>query len=176
MWSAPYDSRSSRHMKNSESTAWIEQHFEVHEGFPRPDWAAIAKQIEDNFDEPQRNQTWLTVVDEWLSKIIEALGEGYWLGESENFLVVASESEQYINSLARFLENTLDRVLTTLDGIASDEGYGKHVVMIFRTLDQYYSYISYFYPEEGEFATSGGIYVNRGYGHFALPHAGGGGG
>jgi hypothetical protein len=42
--------------------------------------------------------------------------------------------------------------------------------MMFDSQDYYYLYISHFYPETGEFALSGGIFINQGYGHFALPY------
>lgn len=35
-------------------------------------------------------------------------------------------------------------------------------------MDTYYSYVSYYYPESGEFGLSSGMYINRGYGHFVL--------
>jgi hypothetical protein len=107
-------------MRNSDSTDWIEQHFEVHGGFPRPDWAAIARHIEGNTDESRRNEIWLTASRIWLDKITEVLGDGYWLGESENFQVVTNESDHYAENLSRFLENMLSRVLEALDGIARD--------------------------------------------------------
>ena len=155
-------------MRNSQSTDWIEELFETHEDFPRPNWDAIAEHIKNSFDEHWFNEQWSLVVDVWLANIIEALGDGYWLGESHNFLIVSSDSEQSVNALARYLEDKLINILTSLTDIASDEGYGKHVVIVFDSKDQYYSYISYFYPEEGEFSGSAGIYLNRGYGHFAL--------
>jgi hypothetical protein len=83
---------------------------------------------------------------------------------------VTSQSEEYTKGLVRFLEGALKEILTSLDGIASNPSHGKHVVIIFDTPDKYYSYISYFYPEEGEFAFSGGVYVDTGYVHFALPY------
>lgn len=122
-------------MTGSPSREWIEQYFEVHDGFARPDWQAIARHIEDSFDEPRQDEAWRGAADEWLAGLIEDLGHGYWLGETDNFLIVTNESEPYAKNLARFPENALTRILTTLDGIASDRGYRKHVVIIFETAD-----------------------------------------
>jgi hypothetical protein len=56
-----------------------------------------------------------------------------------------------------------------LEGIALDEGYGKHVVLMFGTLEVYYEYISYFYGE-GQHPMSGGVCLSGdGYRHFAFP-------
>ena len=74
-----------------------------------------------------------------------------------------------IKNLLAFLERSLSRILKYLEGIASDEGYGKHIALVFDKHDDYYSYISYFHPD-GESILSSGVYLNRGYGHFALPY------
>lgn len=70
----------------------------------------------------------------------------------------------------KLLEYSLKKTLTTLQGIASDESFGKYVVIIFDDIDNYYSYMSYFYPKDGEYGLSSGVYLNEGYGHFAFPH------
>lgn len=68
-----------------------------------------------------------------------------------------------------FLERMRIRILETLKGVAADEGYGKHVALVFKDVDQYYEYTSQFYPDDGEFGLSAGVYINEGYGHFAFP-------
>ena len=62
-----------------------------------------------------------------------------------------SESDRYVALLQCFLESTLKKILSTLKGIASDEGYGKYVVIVFMDIDDYYAYMTYFYPDDGEF-------------------------
>ncbi len=160
---------SERRMKDLEPTDWIERHFEVHDGFPRLDWAVIERHIEEKVDEPRHYDAWNMVAEEWLGKIIETLGGDYWLGVTPNFLVVTSESERYAENLGLFLENALKTILTSLAGIASKQRNGKCAVILFETTDQYYTYISYFYPKKGRFASSGGVFIHKGYGHFALP-------
>jgi hypothetical protein len=53
--------------------------------------------------------------------------------------------------------------------LALNEYFGKHVAIVFRELDNYYAYISHFYSGEGEFPATGGLFLNRGYGHLVLP-------
>ncbi len=149
---------------------WINDHFTMVEGFPRPNWDAIHNQISNSDINKDDNDLWCNVATIWVNKIKSVLSPKYSICESNNFLLLTAENNNYTNSLLNFLENTLFKILKTLDGIASDEGYGKHVVIIFDNLDHYYSYISYFYPDEGEFACSGGMYLNKGYGHFVFPH------
>jgi hypothetical protein len=147
---------------------WIDSHFEIHDGFPRLDWAAVGRHIEEA-DKSRRNEMWNVAADGWLGKVIETLGGDYWLGATPNFLVVTSESERYAQNLGQFLEGALNTILTVLDGIARKQRYGKCAVILFETDDQYYRYISHFYPKRGRFAGSGGVFIDKGYGHFALP-------
>lgn len=59
-------------------------------------------------------------------------------------------------------------ILQNLAGAASDEGWGKHVVLMFVGVDDYYDYISEYY-EDGEHPMSGGVCLGgNGYSHFAL--------
>lgn len=41
--------------------------------------------------------------------------------------------------------------------------------MIFQDNDQYYEHVGMFFPDEGEFGLSAGMYINEGYGHFVFP-------
>jgi len=68
-----------------------------------------------------------------------------------------------------FLERALGTIMRVLDGIAANPRYGKHVAILFDSDRQYYRYISHFYPDKGEFASSAGIFIDSGRGHFALP-------
>ena len=41
---------------------------------------------------------------------------------------------------------------------------------MFDEQEAYYRYMQFFYPEEGEFALSSGVFLNSEYGHFAFPY------
>jgi len=67
-----------------------------------------------------------------------------------------------------FLERCRKRLLATAKGICKDEGFGKHIVIVFANLDSYYDYVSYYGPQEGTYGLSSGMYMNYGYGHFVF--------
>jgi hypothetical protein len=136
--------------------------------FPRPDWEAIRKAIEAR-PEAERADLWGAAVMLWLEKMTEVLGSEYRIQESDNFLLLTTVDDDFADMLAGFLESSRTNILSTLEGIAADDYSGKHIVIIFDSEQRYYPYISYFYPDEGEFAKSGGIYLNKGYRHFAFP-------
>lgn len=148
----------------------ISQFIEYPDRFPRPNWDDLNRFTEEKFPEAQRDEAWTLVAKLWLTKLIDALGSKYQLHESDNFLVVTSESDRYARLFKESLERSRRRILRALDGIANDAGYGKHVVVIFDTQDEYYPYVLHYYPKKGEFSFSSGMYLNYGYGHFVFPH------
>ena len=139
------------------------------EGFPRPDWDAISKLVEAQ-PEQEWQVNWERWAKSWVAATADCLPDGYKVIESKNFLLLSSKDDHYLKLLNEFLERSLNKILTALSGIASDDGYGKHVVFIFDEQDSYYRYKSYFYPDEGEFILSAGTFLNTGYGHFAFPY------
>ena len=140
----------------------------VVDGFPRPDWNAIYEIIHAGHQDTWE-AGWEKWSRRWLDGIASMLSDGYRVKESDNFRILSAQDDRYVELLSQFLERTLRRILTNLDGIAADEGYGKHIVLIFDEQEPYYQYKSYFYPDEGEFILSSGTFLNAGYGHFAFP-------
>lgn len=140
----------------------------VIDGFPRPRWDSISELV---FSEPE--DTWPAAWSDWsirwMDSVLNHLPGSYRLVETDNFLIVSAENDRYIELLSKFLERTLKRILTSLQGIASDDGYSKHVLLMFNSQELYYQYISYFYPDDGEFILSSGVFLNPGYGHFVFP-------
>ena len=141
----------------------------VVDGFPRPDWNAIAEQIH-NGPENTWEAEWQLWSHRWLDSVLEQLPDNYRVVESDNFLVLTAQEDRYVDLLSTFLERTLKSILSNLGGIASDDGLGKHVVLMFDNQEHYYQYNLYFYPDEGEFALSSGMFLNVGYGHFVFPY------
>jgi hypothetical protein len=84
-------------------------------------------------------------------------------------MILSEAPMRVIKDACRSYEESLKRIIAGLEGVASDEGYGKHVVMMFASIEDYYGYITYFYPE-GEHPMSGGVCLSgEGYVHFAFP-------
>ena len=89
--------------------------------------------------------------------------------ESEQFLLLTKTDADYSRGLLHYLETTRRRILSSLRGIAHDEGYGKHVALIFDDGDDYLRYLAGFDTREGEIGLSSGVFLGRGYGHLAMP-------
>ncbi len=149
---------------------WINKYFDETDSFPRPDWENIYEYVEAHLENEDQNKLWCGIANAWMKKLKFKLSDGYQIHESDNYILVTTESDRYVTLLQSFLEITLGKILSTLKGIASDEGYGKYVVIVFNDVDDYYSYMSYYYPEDGVFGLSSGVYLNNGYGHFVFPY------
>lgn len=67
-----------------------------------------------------------------------------------------------------FYEQLYRQLLSTLGDMALKEWYGKFTLFVAPDQDTYYRYFSN-YTVPGDHIQSGGVYINRGYGHIALP-------
>lgn len=135
----------------------------------KPNWNDVALEIGNELGPEDLDIEWTKTCDRWLNSVVSHYGSGYRVEKSSNFAIMSNQSARYIQVFSSFLEKTLSRILAALDGVASDNGYGKHVAIIFQDIDQYYDYVGMFYPDEGEFGGSSGMYINEGYGHFVFP-------
>ncbi len=149
---------------------WISRHFHEKNGIPRPDWEAIYTEIDANHKDSDQHDLWCSIARLWMEEVLSKLPEDYSIHESDNFILVTSESTKYASVFLEFLERTLRRILQALHGIASDDGFGKYVIIIFDDIDSYYSYLSYFFGKDGVYGLNSGVYLKKGYGHFAFPH------
>ena len=147
----------------------ISQHLIEAEGFCYPDWTAITELIEKTVPENELELAWESVSQQWVGRIRDSLGGNYKIHETKNFLILLDAPERVTRDACEYFEGALRAILFNLDGIASDDGYGKHVVFMFSEADEYYRYIHHFDPD-GENPMSGGSCIaDWGYVHFAFP-------
>jgi hypothetical protein len=136
--------------------------------FIRPDWTVLTEWVTANVPEDRFDETWTTLARDWLEHLRKSLPNHYNATESEEFLLLTKDDARLSSRLLGACEHARRTILRTLDTVARDEGYGKHVVIAFSDVESYYDYISDFYPDEGEFALSGGMFLDVGYGHFVI--------
>jgi hypothetical protein len=136
-------------------------------GIPRPNWLVIWDWIEANVDEGRRNATWSEIARQWLESIRSALSQDYTIRESDEFFLLSALDDSSAERVLRWCERARRSILECLPGVAQDEGCVKHVVLAFDAIDTYYDYVADSYLD-GEFGTSGGIFINDGYGHIVI--------
>jgi hypothetical protein len=144
--------------------AWKEE-----EGFRHPDWEIVSNFIKSTVPVGEQPDAWKVVSRQWVGVIKKSLGIEYVIYQSKNFLLLTVKSPESAKYWLTVAEHALLRIRDYLGELAWRWTNGKHVMLFFDDLDHYYRYISYFYPEEGQFAASGGIFLSRGYCHSAYP-------
>ena len=95
-----------------------------------------------------------------------ALGPRFQLKESKNVLLLSSLEPNVAGATLNYMERTLQRIVTVLDGIAQMPEVGKEVLIVFDDVESYYRYVAYYYPDDGEFAFSAGMHIDAGCSHY----------
>lgn len=134
-------------------------------GMPVPDWAAVTQWVE-SLDVSKRNQAWTACERSWLAHFAQALGKSYRLTESKTAMLISSQGDRAAAVTHAYMEKTLRRIVRVLDGVAAAPAFGKDLLILFDDDETYYHYVARYYPEEGEFAASSGMYLDHGCGHF----------
>jgi hypothetical protein len=136
---------------------------------PIPDWSQLTQP--PGAQKQELDDFWSSAAFTWLKALQVKLGDGYEIAESEQFMLFGALSQRTQQLALDYAEKTRMRVLNVLDGVASDDGYGKFVMLVLRDYDTYYEYIANYYsdvPDSEELALSSGMYINYGYGHFVF--------
>src|SRR5262245_59555040 len=112
------------------------------EGLPRPRWDLIEPWIESHCTPDARWGAWTAVERQWLAELGPALGCGYEVIESDNFLALGAKADENGGRLVQFGERCRAAMLSALGGVADFEGLGKQLVVALRARDHYYRYIA----------------------------------
>jgi len=149
---------------------WVLEQSEKEHDLTHLNWQAIYTKAASDFAQHDQHQLWENIAHTWLAALQSDLGDDYSISEASNFMLLSCEEPHFNKTLLNYLERCRRRILHFLKSIASDEGFGKYVVIVFENNDRYYDYVSHFYSQDGIFGMSSGMFLNRGYGHFVLPH------
>jgi hypothetical protein len=136
-----------------------------HEGLPHPDWEA-AGAWQDALPAARHAQAWLALERGWLDWLRGPLGLHYRLYESDTALLLTTQTPRLAQIKLAYLGTTLKRIERSLEEIADHDLAGKEILIAFADEDDYYRYVSAFYPEDGTFGMSAGMHLGAGCGHF----------
>lgn len=143
----------------------IAAHFSTEHGFPVADWGKVQAWV-DALPEAQRAAAWAACERAWLLHFRDALGPGFHLDESDSAAVLSSIEPRIARATLDSMSRSARRIGAVLDGIAAFPPWGKDILILLDDDESYYRYVSYYYPERGEFAFSGGMCINTGCVHF----------
>lgn len=140
--------------------------FSFEEGFSRPDWKVIEKAIKDRWDPDNRRLPWQHVALQWTKKLATELGSKYDVSRRGSCLLVSDLDSETDQRLLRSTESAIIKISEALPGIAWKNFIGLEIVLLFGEDDDYYQYLSWFYPE-GEHPATVGVQIHEGYPHIA---------
>ena len=63
---------------------WLDQYFEDHEGFPRPDWKRIYDVADVECRDANPNEFWCEIAKSWVGRLLDQLPETYGIKESDS--------------------------------------------------------------------------------------------
>jgi hypothetical protein len=133
-------------------------------GFPIPDWKAVNEWTDtagiDNA--AARNLARRA----WLLHLRDATGGGLHVAQSREAMVLSSFDDHVARAAANYVSDVRGRILKLLDGIAEFPARERSVMLVFDNREDYYRYVANYYPADGEFAFSGGMFINAGCPHF----------
>ncbi|WCM93857.1 hypothetical protein M5C99_03770 [Acidovorax sp. NCPPB 2350] len=143
-------------------------HLVTENGFPMPDWPLVNTWLDSIASDGARLDARLRCHRSWLLHLRTALGPHFWLHETANAFVLSSLEENVAQATARYVSSTRTRIGRLLGNLAHFPEGEKSILLVLDDEDWYYNYISVFYPDQGEFAFSGGIFVGAGCPHFVV--------
>ena len=135
---------------------------------PLPDWLAIDRYIEaQQVPAVEAEALWEEARIYWVRRLCSWMGKPFRILESDHFSLISSEDDRSMNSTLTFLEKCFDYISQQLSKIIDEPPQGKCPVIVFASTQDFYEYVAEYIKEDGDYGDMGGVYLNRGYGHFA---------
>lgn len=137
------------------------------DGLPAPDWVAFERWREGIADPAASGRAWEAAERGFVQHLAKALGAPYRVHESADALLLSTLDDRAARVVTDHIGQTRRRILRLLDGVAELPDAGKDVFLLFAETDDYYRYVSRYYPDGGEYAASAGMHIGGGCSHFA---------
>ena len=147
----------------------VRMHWYAGTGLPIADWGRIDEDAPVGMDAVATHIHRTSAAKEWLEALNQQLGEHYRITESADFLLLSNLMDRPGEVFLASCQRLLSRINRSLGELAVEQNQGKHVVMVFADQQDYYAYVSHYYPDDGEYAMSSGMFIKAGYGHFVMP-------
>lgn len=136
-------------------------------GFPLLDWDAFENFLEKLESEELRRKAMVDAKKAWLIHLREMLGKKYSLFEQNGVFVLSPLEPRVAMATANFIVTARQRISSILsEEIAQWDSEETIIFVVLHDEDTYYNYVGCYYPDEGEFSFSSGMFIKKGVGHF----------
>lgn len=146
----------------------VREHFGLVNGVPVLDWRALAEWA-GTVATPEATAA---AIDQgrraWLLLLRLGLGPCAHLHVAEESCVLSTLEPEVVEATARYIATARRRVARVLGDLARFPAGERSILLVFDTEEDYYRYVSIYYPAEGEFAFSGGMFIDAGCPHFVV--------
>lgn len=144
----------------------VSEHLALANGVPVLDWGALTEWAQRS----GAPEAATAAVDQgrraWLLHLRDALGPGVHLHTSDDAYILSTLEPKVVEATAQYVAKARRRIARVLGDLAHFPPDERSIVIVLDSEEDYYSYVSIYYPSEGEFAFSGGMYINAGCPHF----------
>lgn len=124
------------------------------------DWAKAAPSLEAGRQARQAGRrAWLLHFRDWLGPHVQLM-------ETPDAWVVSGYTPGQARAVGDFVSAARRRIDQLLEGLARFPEEERSTLIAFDHGDDYYRYVANYYPDEGEFAFSGGMFIDAGCPHF----------
>ena len=144
----------------------VVEHLLDGQGFPILDWQALERWSASAAAPEQSIAATELGRRALLLHLRDSLGDHTHLLETNDTWVLSSYRPKLARAAARYVATTRQRIASLLDGLANFPADSRSILLVFDDQEQYYRYITNYYPDEGEFAFSSGLFVDPGCPHF----------
>lgn len=135
----------------------------IDEGFVRCNWEDIGAYVEGTFEVSDQPGAWTAASRRWLELAAESFGPPYRVVEGKRTLVLSGWDHPF--GMVKLGDEILREWHGMLKDISRPVWKGKVPVLMLDHRETYHDYIAPYYPEEGEFLLSAGVFL-----HTTMPH------
>lgn len=135
-------------------------------GLPVFDWSAVSDWVSHLPDPEEQAQAWGLAERAWFDHLCLTLGPDFRVREHGSALLLSNLNPVVAKAMLDYVHKSAQRILQVLEGVAEVPPWGHDLVIVFQDKESYYRYVAHYYPDEGEYAESSGMYIQAGCGHF----------
>lgn len=107
----------------------------------------------------------------WLLHLRDAIGPEAHVHVADDSYILSTLEPNVVQATARYIATSKRRIARVLGELADFPPDERSLLIVFDSEEEYYDYVSLYYPSEGEFALSGGMFINAGCPHFVVRRA-----
>jgi len=152
----------------------VVDHLQWGHELPVLDWQALGRWADGASGGPVTGEQRVAALEAgrraWLQHLAEALGPQMGLLQMDEALVLSSLNEREARATADYVHTARLRIERLLGPLASFPAGQRSLVLVLDSEDDYYRYVSLYHPD-GEFAVSGGMFIDAGCPHFVVVRA-----